>query len=804
MRTILLSILIFLSCRTLANSQEWLADSLISKLETAKPGFDQIDYSLGIARSYILIRNREKILEYLEKSWALSEKYNDLSGKAQVKSLYQIYARGYLNDTNLAVQYGKEAYDFAIESGDRDAITFALYQYAEAISNYQQKVGEAMALIKGHLNELDHTVTLKNKANLYKTLANLTAKQGNDSLAIAYFRIALDLIEERITNPDNHHRLDRVSALYADKGIINKVITSTEFALALNRTGKIKQAMSIIQENIEITQAINNTDYEAWQLKTLGELYRNMGESENALINYQKALVIWEKDPTTLRDVAIVRERMAQIYLEMGDYETAINNFKLVRKYSITKKDTSSSIVATHGLIKSYIEKGEVKRGYQMTEKLLEIASAFGSENLLVETKYLKAYSLLKQGQYEEALFGFENVYSVSNRIGNKLILPDVLNQMALCHKGLGSYNEAIKNLNKSIELCQSSGQKNFLSSSYNLLSGVYAAQSDYKSALDGYILYHTTEGDLLAENSQKILKEEQVRQNVNKYKAEKEASAERAVLLQTQNRLFIGLAATLFTFLLVGSYLYKELRNSQLLIEKSNRQLADLNATKDKFFGIIAHDIRSPLVALSGVGEQMDYYVEKGKTEKMKQLSNKIGNTANHLSSLLDNLLNWALLQRGMIPHKPQNVSLQSLVAENVNMFNLNAESKNITIVNLIAPEVMVTADQLSLNTIVRNLLSNALKFTPKGGQVVIECELTDHHVSLRFKDNGIGMDADKADQIFNLNPNREEGTEGEKGTGLGLILCKELIELNNGKISVESTKDEGTTFLVNLPVAA
>jgi len=804
MKYLLLTLIVFTLGVKTGHAQEWIADSLIQKLQSGEPGYDQVDYCLGIYRAYMIARNNEEGRRYIDKAWKLSEEYDDLAGKSQSKVFYGLIERTGGGNLAKAESLFKEAYEYGLESKDNDALIFAVYQYAEVLGNYQRKNEVALRLLEKHFDNIDRTTTNKNKANFYKSYGHALARQGNDKEAIGYYRQALGILKTMMAKPDKHYRLDRVSALYADKGITNTAVTQNDLARAYARTGNLTEAIRLSEDNLEMVTAYNVTDYMAWISYNIGNFHKEKGDFATAIQYYQDATLIWEQDPTATKDIAQMKIPMGEIYTQLKDYDKAMDNYEYAMNYALSHQDTSSYLDALILRSNCLSRQGDLSHSYDEIMKSEQIAFQFGSQEIIAEVKMEKAAISNKMGSYLQAIENLQDAYKIYEGSSNASKFPEIHNQLASNYLQLENTSSAMENLNRSIELSKINGQGNQLSKGYKLLSGVYSAQGNYKAALDNFTLFHENENNLLASNAQKILREEQVRQNVNQFKQEKEIATERASFLQTQNRLYIGLAGTLLGFLMIVGYLYKQVIKSRTIIRKSNQELADLNKTKDKFFSIIAHDIRSPLVALGGVGEQMDYYIEKGKTEKMSSLSDKISRTTNQLSSLLDNLLNWALLQRGVLPHNPETISLYELVSDNVNMYILNAETKNIQLVNRVEEDVFIEADSAAVNTIVRNLISNALKFTPEGGQVVIETELADHNVCIKVIDNGIGMNGEKAERIFDLSPNRDIGTDGEKGTGLGLLLCKELVRLNRGTIDVKTQENEGSTFSVELPKAA
>ena len=193
---------------------------------------------------------------------------------------------------------------------------------------------------------------------------------------------------------------------------------------------------------------------------------------------------------------------------------------------------------------------------------------------------------------------------------------------------------------------------------------------------------------------------------------------------------------------MILGSYLFAQLRKTRKQLENNNIELKKLNSTKDRFFGIIAHDIRSPILALESVDEQMNYYADKGDVPKVQKLSGLVGSTARQLNTLLDNLLNWALLQTGMIPYRPEEINVYDLAEETLSLLSANASVKGIQLENRINKEHLIHADPTAIRTILRNLIGNSVKFTSKGDKITIASKKIENKIEISIKDTGIGND--------------------------------------------------------------
>lgn len=248
------------------------------------------------------------------------------------------------------------------------------------------------------------------------------------------------------------------------------------------------------------------------------------------------------------------------------------------------------------------------------------------------------------------------------------------------------------------------------------------------------------------------------------------------------------------------GAFLIFQLRKTRIKIESQNLELNELNATKDRFFGIIAHDIRSPIAALQSVHTQMSYFAAKGKTDKLIDLSAMVGSTAQRLNSLLDNLLNWAMLQTKAIPYHPVTLQVSKVVRESVELFRTSAMNKDVTIDIDIDDSIEIFADLQALHTIIRNLLSNAIKYSHEGEVITIDAKSNNDQTKINVKDTGIGMSKEQLKAAYRVGKKSESGTQGENGTGLGLVLIHELVILNHGEMQIESAKGVGTTVTISM----
>jgi PAS domain S-box-containing protein len=240
----------------------------------------------------------------------------------------------------------------------------------------------------------------------------------------------------------------------------------------------------------------------------------------------------------------------------------------------------------------------------------------------------------------------------------------------------------------------------------------------------------------------------------------------------------------------------------AELEIQKMNSELKELNATKDRFFSIIAHDLKSPFTALLGISELLTDPQTDLNDSESKEMISQLKDLLNKEYDLLQNLLDWSCLQLDRMDFHPAGLNLLRISSSVMNLLSNNAKNKQITVINSIDPNIFVSADINMLKSIIQNFLSNAIKFTNNHGTISLSANVNSHFVAVHVKDDGVGMSSNSLDKLHNLAENfTTPGTNGEKGTGLGVMLCKEMIEKHGGSMDIHSGPNEGTEVIFTIP---
>jgi len=245
------------------------------------------------------------------------------------------------------------------------------------------------------------------------------------------------------------------------------------------------------------------------------------------------------------------------------------------------------------------------------------------------------------------------------------------------------------------------------------------------------------------------------------------------------------------------------ENKRSNEIISEQNIELHKINTDKDRFITILAHDLKSPFNSILGFLDLLTKNIRKYDIDKIEKFVNMINNSAKNTFGLLEDILLWVRANSGKIPYEPQKLNFATICNEVIENLKLTANTKDITIKQFATEEINIIADKNMLNTVLRNLVSNSIKFTNKNGRIDIYAEKNHSKVTISVSDNGVGIEPDTLNKLFEISQKiSTDGTENEKGTGLGLLLCKEFVEKHGGKIWVESELGKGSDFQFTMPL--
>ncbi len=386
--------------------------------------------------------------------------------------------------------------------------------------------------------------------------------------------------------------------------------------------------------------------------------------------------------------------------------------------------------------------------------------------------------------------------------------LPLLYTDLSNAYKQKKDYAKAIKYDEMAWDIVSKSDIKIYIKLIASNLQNLYRESGNYKKAYDFLKIYTEISQNYYNDKlSNKInLIQNEFAQEKTNLKIENEKKKNLLILV-----ISLPLILLLTLLSLRNYYIKKKLikSNNELKILNGNilnqkEELDKSNNTKDKFFSIISHDLRNPLSGFMLLLKYINDEFENITIEEIKDFVKALKESSESLYLLLENLLEWSKIQRGTLSAQPIQCNLLDLVKMSINSIENNAKAKDITIINNLEDETLIFADTNMIFTILRNILTNAIKFTNRGGTIEIHLNRNINMASLSITDSGIGMNEQTLSKLFKLGEKIGiEGTEGEPSTGLGLILCNEFIKMNNGKIEVTSKLGKGSTFTVYIPLS-
>ncbi len=555
----------------------------------------------------------------------------------------------------------------------------------------------------------------------------------------------------------------------------------------------------------------------------LGITYYYLGNTTKAIEIYLNLLKIQEKNKDSL-NIAKTLNNIGLTYHDARDYEKALSYYR--KSLTIKEKVKDYKTIWTT-YINIGISYNELKKFKESLDNLYEGLNSWKTLNEGNNESYANIMSeigrtYLLMDSLEKAEKILLDAIVIVAKAGNIFRESNILKNLAEIYSKKGNYSMARSYLLKSIRLAKESGAFPNLPDSYHAMAVIEENQGNYKKALEYWKLQFNVADSLEQISNLNEMNQLQEMYLVEKQEAEKmvlkkELELNKAML--QRNRIIIISILLLLSLLLIFSvYLIKNIKKwekannrlneqqkiiNQSLVElkKQKEELSEANSTKDKFFSIIAHDLKNPLSSMIGLSDLLQSDFDTLEVSKQKRFVKLINQASNDLYKLLDNLLQWSRLQTGSIAFNPVRFYLSDVLQPTFSLLKASAESKNITIHNKVDSSLPVFADYAMISTVVRNLLGNAIKFTNPGGNIFLEAAVEGEMVKVMVRDDGVGISETDMQNIFKVDTKfSRKGTSGEKGTGLGLVVCKEFIEKNNGRLGVISEEDNGATFWFTL----
>lgn len=550
----------------------------------------------------------------------------------------------------------------------------------------------------------------------------------------------------------------------------NLVQAHSFIGVAYRIIGNYSESMDYYFKGLELAKKYNQKEQEGYAYINIGNLHIYQGYYYNAIENLNKAQKIAE-ELGHKRMLGYVHLNIGRAQMLRNENLEALKNFNKALEIRIEIDQVSGQAVCYKYIGDIYLELGDEKKALTNYQQSLKVVDKDMDRDLYANIHTMIAKTYVSLRKYDLAQANANKSMKIAAEIGAKLIIRDNFQILADVDLKTNRYKSAAQHLTSIIKYNDTLFNQQLSEKMFNL---EYHFEKERKQA----------EIDLL-----------------NKDKQISELELRRA-------RTF-NIALVVILLLLAGMFIYvlmslRVRRKQNLLLQKQKEELDNINKTKDKMFLIIGHDLRGPIGNLKSLIEMLLEDEEIARDKSLMETFNIFMKSVQSVSDLLENLLLWAKSQRNDISFNPENISINAIVNRNLQLFKTVADHKGVKLKFDLNENFDVFADKNMLMTVVRNLISNAIKYTPKRGTIKITVKRELNFTKIEISDSGVGFNEETANKIFDTrNFYTTSGTNNEAGSGLGLLLSKEFVEINGGKIWADSTPGEGATFYFTIPVA-
>lgn len=627
--------------------------------------------------------------------------------------------------------------------------------------------------------------------------------------------------------------------------------------------GFISQAKLFLNEKSDTTCAIANlnvafilaNDSSLFREKTnililIGDTYYQVGDFDKAYQKYTAGMKIAESNNYS-REFGLCLKGISHINWRNGDYINSISHIlRSIEKFE-ELDDTLEIISATNILAGIYMSQGKLDQAENLYNSMFQLALSIGDSTQIAENyKYKGVVQFFKKnyqsaidnymlaleinlnlgeelngsinlgnigeahhllGNYESALSNYITALTIQNKYKFNSGLIFIHYSMGNSYTSLGELQKGMRHFKKSLELMELTGEKREMNLVYQFIAKNYVLQGNYKNAYAYQLLYSQERDSVMNLEVTKQFEEIRAKYEFDKKERENvillQENQLRKIEIQTNNKIIslqyiVGIL--LLTFLFIATFFSIKLFSQKKKINAANR-------TKDKLFNIIGHDLKGPVGNLKAIVDMIIIDKRLNADKQFIKVLSSLKKSIHAAYFLLIDLLSWSVMQKDGIILDPKTLDMKELVIQNIDLLEYQTKEKGIIIENNIQDNCNTIADESTVLTVIRNLVSNAIKFTPKGGKIIIESKFEENLIDKSSQmwqfsviDTGVGIPTEKMNSLFNFAQMESTyGTDNEKGTGLGLSICKEFIEKNNGKIGVSSEVEKGSVFYFSLPAS-
>jgi signal transduction histidine kinase len=565
---------------------------------------------------------------------------------------------------------------------------------------------------------------------------------------------------------------------------------------------KYLYALENYNKAIELTKDDKDNSLTVFAKIDIGNIYYNVGLYKDAIACYTEAYNKCEEILGINEGSAYIKclalNNISMAYYKLKAYQDAINTSN--KSISLALKMVPSQY--PFALIYKVRNLGALNKFYEAEETIQKVYNSIPNitkdENKILLINMIQEYyegikeyqKVIKYGLYGESFANNSSLFSFSDNIEREI-------NIAKAYYNLNKYNESLNFSIRAFEKAKANDFTKLIKKSSLLISNNFEKQQKLDSATYYFMEYQTAQNKLDLDYVESSLVQETFKNDLleRDIKLKELEESQKYKIYQ-----IIILSTGVVLSIIIAFIIYKRYINKKKLIiylTEREKQLEELNSAKNKFFSVISHDLKGPISTFHNIIDLITISIEDMDKEEVNDIVKTMVLTNKNVISLLDNLLLWSNSQNGKIQVNYFKMNIKPIVEEAFQLLAQIAEVKNIRLINEINESIEYELDYITFSTAIRNLISNAIKYTNEGGFVRVSCNSFENKLIISVEDNGLGMTKEKLEKLFKIAESRStDGTNNEKGTGLGLLIVKEFLNLNNAVINVESEVNKGSKF--------
>ncbi len=742
---------------------------------------------LRLAEDYS-IENPYKSISFVEEALKLSKKQND---SLSIAKSYSLLANNYniIGNYNLSVEYNTAAISVYMNLDDKENLAIS-YLKAGSILSSEGLWDKAK---KEYSKALEIYFTLDDRENIAKIITSLKT----------IWELQQMYINKQINNYKN-------LTLLGTSNIASQELLENA-AIVMYYLGNYDKSILLFLKAVKQAKSFKIDSKLPRYYTFLGLLYKEKKEYEKAIKCFIIALDYY-KELKEINGTIITNYNLGKLYELIGNYDKALNYY--LRVANIAENTQYSFMIPN-----AYLQVGNVYNKIKLYNKAEEfylrsisMANDMNNNNVIAQAYYILGDLNEKLKKYPEAITYYKKSIIASNKAKDLFIAQKTSRQLSLIFAKQGDYKKAFEY------------QQRFFDIKDSIL------------AIDNKLRLKQLEAIYLLENKDNEIQLLKKNNEIVNLKI-KSAKTTKIFLLSLIIMIFIMLILTYNRYIIIKKNnillknqrkeiisknaqltklnadlekqkekeqnLNKELLSANLKLKESEEKLIETNKAKDKFFSIISHDLRSPFASMISFAKILRRDIDKLSKEELSEMAEDFSENVTQINNLLENLLQWSRAQTGKIQNNPEKLNLEDIFEDNLNLFVQAIKNKGLKVKKEIEENLFVWADKNMVNTIIRNLISNAIKYSYQWQQISILANKKGKFVEIQVIDNGVGISVENQKKLFFIESTKTTlGTNYEKGSGLGLLLCKEFVDRLGGEIKVISEEGKGSKFIFTLPI--